>query len=93
MNSIIECARTNFGRATWWVVLAAFIAVSSAFAQTTGGILGTVRDQSDAVVPGAAVTVRNVETGAVRRAVAGTGGEYRFSNLAVGSYEVQVEQA
>ena len=48
-------------------ILAAVIGAVTATAQsTTGTIQGTVRDNQDAVVPGATVTVRNVETNATR---------------------------
>jgi hypothetical protein len=43
-----------------WLVLFAMV---SAFGQTTtGDVLGTVRDASGAVVPGAKITVRNLDT-------------------------------
>ncbi len=60
---------------------------------TTGAILGTVKDQTDAVLPGATVTVTNVETGIKRSAVSGNRGEYRIPALAVGTYQVQVSIA
>ena len=60
---------------------------------TTGTILGTVKDQSEAVLPGATVTVSNVETGSVRTTVAGSRGEYRVPALPVGSYQVQATLA
>jgi len=60
---------------------------------TTGNILGTVKDQSEAVLPGVTVTVTNVETGIVRTAVSGSRGEYRVPALAVGTYEVQASLA
>jgi hypothetical protein len=58
---------------------------------TTGTIQGTVRDNQDAVVPGATVTVRNVQTNATRSGVTDAGGFYRFLNMPVGQYEVTVE--
>ncbi len=57
--------------------------------ETTGTILGTVKDQSDAVLPGATITVTNTETGVSRSAVAGTRGEYRIPALLVGNYQIQ----
>ena len=56
-------------------------------------ILGVVRDASGAVVPQAALTARNTETGQARTTISGSDGSYRFSALPVGIYEVQVEQA
>ena len=63
---------------------------SSALAQVnTGTILGTVKDRSGAVLPGASVTVTNIDTGIERSAVSGERGEYRVPALAIGNYEVQ----
>ncbi|OFV92709.1 MAG: hypothetical protein A3H28_09965 [Acidobacteria bacterium RIFCSPLOWO2_02_FULL_61_28] len=59
----------------------------------TATILGVVRDASGAVVPGATLTARQVETGQTRTAVSSGDGSYRFSALPVGSYEVRVEQS
>ena len=67
---------------------------SFAFAQLpTATILGVVKDASGAVVPGAALTARNTETGLTRTTVSAGDGSYRFSALPVGSYEVRVEQS
>jgi Carboxypeptidase regulatory-like domain/TonB dependent receptor len=64
-----------------------------ASAQATGGsISGTVADQSGAVVPGAKVTAINLDTTAQQTATTNAQGFYAFPNLAVGRYEIQVEQ-
>ena len=55
---------------------------------TTGTILGTVKDQSGAVLPGATVQATNVETGISRSAVAGSRGDYRIQALGLGNYEI-----
>ena len=60
---------------------------------TTGTIQGTVKDNQDAVVPGATVTIRNVATNATRSVVTEGSGNYRFLNVPIGSYEVTVELA
>ena len=57
----------------------------------TATILGVVNDSTGAVVPGAQLTARSVETGQTRAAVAADDGSYRFAALAVGNYEVRVE--
>jgi len=59
---------------------------------TTGTIQGTVSDQQEAVVPGATVTIRNVATNAVRRAVSEKNGFYRFLTVPVGEYELTIER-
>jgi hypothetical protein len=56
---------------------------------TTGNIVGTVKDSSDAVMPGVSVRVTNLETGITRASATGTRGEYRILNLSPGRYEVQ----
>ncbi|OFW15038.1 MAG: hypothetical protein A3H27_13400 [Acidobacteria bacterium RIFCSPLOWO2_02_FULL_59_13] len=62
---------------------------SSLFGQgATGTISGTIKDQSDAVLPGVGITVKNVETGIVRTSVTGSHGEYRVSALPPGTYEI-----
>jgi len=48
---------------------------------TTGTVSGTVKDQTEAVLPGAAVTATHVETGTVRTVVTGSGGEYQILAL------------
>ncbi len=62
---------------------------SSLWAQTTATILGTVKDQSGAVLPGAEVTATNTETGIARVTAAGARGEFRLAAMTVGSYTVQ----
>ena len=82
-------AKTRFFFSALCFLAVVFCAQGSLFAQTTGTILGSVTDQTDAVLPGAAVMVTNVETGIVRSSVAGDRGAYRVSNLPPGTYEVQ----
>src|SRR3990172_24926 len=64
------------------------------FAQLpTATILGVVKDATGAVVPDAALTATNVETGQTRTGVSAGDGSYRFSALPVGNYEVRAEHA
>src|ERR1051326_637068 len=66
----------------------------AAFGQTTtGDILGTVHDASGAVVPGAKITVRNLETNQNKETVSSDDGAFRVPLLATGSYELLVEKA
>lgn len=54
----------------------------------TGTITGSVTDASDAVVPSAQITARNINTGLERTATAGDLGLFTIPALPVGEYEV-----
>ena len=58
--------------------------------QTTGTIVGTVQDQTGAVVSAATVTATNVATGFSRAVQTDGLGEYRIDFLPVGTYSVEV---
>ena len=52
---------------------------------------GQVQDQQGAVVPGATVTVRNVDTNAIRTTTADDNGQFLVTNLSIGNYELTIE--
>lgn len=80
-----------------WSVLtlcaaALFCAASVAFPQSTAAtIAGTVLDEQKSVLPGATVTVRNMETGQIRTTTADATGNYQIVGLPPGRYELTVE--
>src|SRR5713101_3579240 len=57
-----------------------------------GTILGTVADATGGVVPGAMVTVHNVDTGLLRNTETQADGSYRVPELPIGTYDVSVEK-
>ena len=59
--------------------------------ETTSAIVGEVRDTTDAVVPGATVTITNHETGLKRSAQTDDAGRFNFPQLKPGTYSVRVE--
>jgi len=61
--------------------------------QTTGSIVGTVKDQQGAVVNTAKIKATNVNTGFTRTAPVNGEGEFRIDYLPVGKYTVQAEAA
>ena len=74
------------------VLTFALVVPTALFAQMTrGGIGGTVRDSSGAVVPGVTVTVTNVATNATVTVVSDGQGFYRASALEPGTYTVTTE--
>ena len=58
----------------------------------TGAIVGTVRDSSGAIVPGAKVTVRDIERYTSFETTTNANGEYIASPLRIGKYNVIVEK-
>jgi hypothetical protein len=75
------------------VALVAQAGATAAFGQasaTAGGIRGTVVDQQGALIGGATVTARNLDTGLTREATTEESGLFRFSTLPVGNYEVTI---
>src|SRR5512142_3098038 len=81
--------RMQLRRVALWSVFAL-----AAFAQSDRGtITGTVTDPAGAVVPGAPVEARNVQTGAVYQAAGSSTGKYTLSQLPTGTYEMSVTVA
>lgn len=78
-----------------WVLLLVFgllTAGATAFAQvSTSRIIGTVTDQSGAVVPGAKVIATNEATGVSYETTTTESGAYSFTSLIVGQYSIAVE--
>ena len=66
------------------------VGVTSVAAQSNKAtIVGTVRDQQDAVIPGAKVTVTNVATNQVREVETNSDGDYIAPDLMIGTYKVE----
>ncbi|HEX4485054.1 MAG TPA: TonB-dependent receptor, partial [Terriglobales bacterium] len=81
---------------SWRISLLLFVALTatSAFTQTTfGSFQGIVSDSSGAVVPNAAVSILNKETGVVRQSTTGDQGFYKVNGLNPGVYTVSVQVA
>lgn len=80
-------------RRTFPVLLALLLLISvPLLAQTfRGTINGVVTDPSGAVVPGSKVTAIDVATAAVRTTVSSGAGEFAFTDLPAGSYNIKVE--
>jgi hypothetical protein len=73
-----------------FAILVVFLAIPNvAFCQFGSGIQGTVTDQTGAVVPGATITLRSLDTGVMRTATAGAEGIYQFVSLGAGRYEAK----
>src|SRR5262245_50888789 len=75
------------------VLVAAMLPTTSSAQLTRGGISGTVRDASGGVVPGATVTVTNMDTNASQTHVSDAQGFFRAAALEPGRYMVTTELA
>ena len=65
----------------------------AAYGQSTTSLRGVVTDPTDAVIPGAVVSLVNEATGFKRQAVTGEDGVYQFLQTQPGTYQVTLEKA
>ena len=79
-------------RMVWLVLLLAVLPLAAAAQETRGNISGTVRD-AQGVVPGASVTITNVDTNISQRLVTNASGYYEAPLLNAGNYAVIVEMS
>ncbi len=93
MNSRSKPIRARMSQSS---VLGMLVASLLGFVATVQGQLnlatvsGTVKDASDAAVPNAAVTAKNLGTGLERSVKSDANGNYSISNLQVGHYSITV---
>ena len=59
----------------------------------TATVLGTIRDPSGAVISGAKITLRNVNTGVSATGKTDAAGNYEFLTVKIGDYRVDAEAA
>lgn len=78
-------------------ILATFILLSFTvfgFGQAiSGDLVGTVKDSTGAVVPNVTVVATNVATGVKTTTPTNATGEYRLSNLPIGTYDLQASSS
>ena len=78
-------------RLTFAVLLTLGAGVGAKGQSTFGTVLGTVKEPSGAVVPGAKVAITNLGTNSAKSTVTDQTGSYEFVNLDVGRYELTIE--
>src|SRR5262244_24635 len=81
----------------WLLTLVAFtlslLPVPAAAQTTFGSLEGSVFDQSEARVPGAVITITNLQTNIRRIVISDDRGFYRAPNLPVGTYSIKAQLA
>lgn len=66
----------------------------SCLTQVVGAAVdGTVSDESGAVLPGARVVIKSIETGTKRELVTDDAGRYSVPSLAIGRYAITVDRS
>src|SRR5947208_13546988 len=74
------------------VTMALVLCIPSMGQVLKGSISGTVTDPQGAVVSGATVNVKNVDTGIVSTVATDSNGSFRLNLLPIGTYTVEVTQ-
>src|SRR5262245_20849180 len=72
------------------MLVAALLATSSALAQSTATVQGSVTDSKGAVLPNATVVVKHRATSTERTTQTDTDGNYQIAALPVGVYSIEV---
>lgn len=95
-----RCETRCFQAVTHWIpkvmlLVAVFVLASGPATeaqQATAQINGTVKDATGAVVVGAKVTLRNSDTNVTRDATSNKDGDYLFTLIPIGTYELKIEK-
>ncbi len=78
-------------RFTACAVLCLLLLIPATFAQSDRGtITGTISDPTGAMIPGAPIEAKNIETGAVYKTESSATGNYTIAQLPAGAYQVTV---
>ena len=93
LRSSLSVLRREIGSAFILFLLLLSIVPTSFGQSIQGSIVGTVQDKAGAVVPGATLTLKNLDEGSERTAVSSANGDYKFLDAKAGSYSLVVTTA
>jgi hypothetical protein len=77
---------SRIGQVAILAVLTACLGQLAPAQTTTATISGVVRDPQGGLIPNAAISVVQIETGQTRQTTSGASGDYTISNLPIGTY-------
>ena len=70
----------------------ALLACAVAMGQSTSSLRGVVKDTTGALIPDSAVTLTDASTGALRKVLSNSNGEYQLLQVPPGKYSLRVEK-
>ena len=80
--------RFRFLSSSLFAAILLCLGIGQAFAQSDlGSIRGTVKDDSGAVIPGAAITITSLETSQTRQTTSDSAGDFSVLSLTRGNYK------
>src|SRR5437868_2707338 len=85
--------QSRIGQVAILAVLAVSLGQLALSQTTTATISGVVRDPQGGLIPNAAISVVQTETGQTRQTISGAGGDYTISNLPIGTYRITASSA
>src|ERR1700687_4379329 len=91
-RTLLQQSPRDFAKGILLLALLLTLAVSPSRAQTAASISGTIVDATGGFLPGASVTVRNLETGSLHIAPTDDAGRYVAPALEVGPYEIRADK-
>ncbi len=84
---------TGLRKTLMFLTFGVFFLTALAYGQfESAEVLGTVHDESGAIIAGATVTLTSLETGIQSRSATDSSGDYYFLNVKVGRYSLTVEK-
>jgi hypothetical protein len=83
--------KQRFSAAAWMIVAIGWI--PAAHGQTSGQVLGSVRDASGAIIPFAAIGLTNVSTNVTQQTTSTSSGDFVFPIVPVGTYTITAEKS
>ncbi len=79
--------------AALFLTLLSVMAITPALAQDQARVTGSVRDQANAIIPNATITVKNEKTGEERTSTSNTEGSFTITNLKPSLYTIKASAA
>ncbi len=90
LRNVANKISKSFGRAALAVFVLCMVPALVHGQETTGGLQGTVKDPSGALIPGAQVVLSGASQVGDKTTTSDAGGYYRFSNVPPGTYSLTV---